>query len=205
MPAARRAGRNGQHSRRQTVAIAEGISTRLLGRILDSLNIGVVFVDRQNIIQVFSSTAGEMLGEEPAARIGSSVMVCHAEKSAPGVLKRIDDLSSGRVAMTQNWLDYQGRALREYILPVRDAGGEPAGTLLLLHDAAAQVDCLKRLGEWKDVHVSGQGELAPRQPGAGQALAQSAHAADCEPEVRPERVDAHPGPAGDARLGGGEL
>jgi hypothetical protein len=186
------------------VAIAEGISPGLLGRILESLNIGVVFVDRENIIQVFNTTAGEMLGENSAKRIGSSVMVCHAEKSAPGVLRRIDDLASGRVAMTQNWLDYQGRALREYILPVRDAGGEPAGTLLLLHDAAAQVDCLKRLGEWTDVHVSGQGELAPREPGAGLGLAQAGHAAGGEPAVRPASADSHRRTDGDAPRRGGK-
>ena len=144
------------------MAISEGISTGLLGRVLDSLNIGVVFVDRQNTIQVFNTTAGVMLGEDPVSRIGSSVLLCHAAESAPVVLQRIGDLSSGRESMRENWLNYRGRTLREYILPVRDANGEVAGTLLLLHDAAAQVDCLRRLGEWTEVRVSGLGDRAPR-------------------------------------------
>ncbi len=144
------------------MAIAEHISAEVLGSILDSLNIGVVFVDPQNVIQVFNATAGAMLGEDAASRIGSSLLLCHPPESEPAVLRRIADLSSGRTAMTENWLNYQGRALREYILPARDANGEVVGTLLLLHDAAAHVDCLQRLGEWKEVHVSGVGDRGPR-------------------------------------------
>lgn len=144
------------------MAIAEGISTALLGRVLDSLNIGVVFVDRQNDIQVFNTTAGIMLEEDPVSKIGTSVLLCHPVESVPVVLQRIGDLISGRESMRENWLNYRGRQLREYILPVRDANGEAVGTLLLVHDAAEHVDCLKRLGEWADVRVSGLGDRTPR-------------------------------------------
>jgi PAS domain-containing protein len=149
------------------VASAEGLTTGLLGRVLDSLNIGVVFVHTKNTIQVFNAAAGQMLGEDPAARIGRSLLLCQPSAAAPGVPRRVSDLSRGRVAMSENWLNYRGRLRREYILPVRDANGETAGTLLLLHDAASQVDCLKRLGEWTEVRVSGQGERSPGALNAG--------------------------------------
>jgi nitrogen fixation/metabolism regulation signal transduction histidine kinase len=168
-----------------------------LGRVLDSLNIGVVFVDCLNTIQVFNTAAGVMLGQDPVSRIGSSVLVCHAEESAPVVLQRISDLSSGRVSTSQNWLNYRGRMLREYILPVRDPNGEAAGTLLLLHDAAEHVDALKRLGVWTEVHVSGLGERAPRAAGPASAVAQTGHSAEKEPAVGPESADNARHTAGD--------
>lgn len=185
------------------MAIAKDISAGLLGSILDSLNIGVVFVDRENLIQVFNVAAGAMLGEDPASRIGSSVLLCHAAASAPAVLQRISDLSSGRISTSQNWLDYRGRALREYILPVRDAHGQPAGTLLLLHDAAEHVDALKRLGEWTDVHVSGLGERAPRSAAPAPATAQSGQTTERAPAERPAGAEAARPAAGDARGAGG--
>ena len=119
------------------------------------------------------------------------------------VLQRISDLSSGRESMRENWLNYRGCMLREYILPVRDANGEVAGTLLLLHDAAAQVDCLRRLGEWAEVRVSGLGDRAPSSVGPEPAVAQSGRPVVSEPAERPGNADAARHATGDERGAGG--
>jgi PAS domain S-box-containing protein len=140
------------------------ITVEILQNILDTLNIGVVAIDKGGEIVVFNRMAGEMLQQDPESRIGTSVLRCHPKESEPAVKKRISDLKNRVMERTETWLDFRGRILYEHICPMWDGRGEYVGVLTELHDAEDKAELLKRLGEWKDVRLSGVGEQSPRRP-----------------------------------------
>jgi PAS domain S-box-containing protein len=133
-----------------------------LSNILDALNVAVVATDENNNIVVFNRMAGEMLQEDPETRIGTSLLMCHAEQSEWGVLKMIRDMKTGESAGYDGPLNYRGRMMHEYISPLRDSQGNFAGMIMVIHDETEKVELLKRLGEWTVPHESGVGHRAPR-------------------------------------------
>ncbi len=140
------------------------ISLEFLQEVLDHLRIGLVVIDPDNTIVLFNRQAGEMLGEDPQARVGSTIMSCHPHESEPAVKKLIDDIKLGAISHYEGWVNYQGRILYEYIYPIRDPDGTFMGMIEELHDAAERSQLMQRLEEWEDVHVSGIGRRAPRNP-----------------------------------------
>lgn len=142
------------------------VTVEMLQSILDTLNIGVVATDKDDKIVVFNRMAGEILQQDPEARIGTSILRCHPKESEPAVQKRISDLRNRVMERTEAWLDYRERILYEYICPIWDEQGEYLGVLSEVHDAGDKAELLKRLGEWKDIGVSGVGKRAPRSPQA---------------------------------------
>jgi PAS domain S-box-containing protein len=141
-----------------------GVTVEMLQNVLDTLNIGVVAIDKNDRIVVFNRLAGEMLQQDPESRIGTSVLRCHPKESEPVVQKRISDLKNRVVERTEGWLDYRGRILYEHICPIWDGQGEYVGVLSEVYDAEDMAELLKRLGEWNDIYVSGAGDRAPRSP-----------------------------------------
>jgi hypothetical protein len=138
------------------------ISDDFLHSVLEHLHVGLVFVDSDRRIVLFNRLAGEMLHEDPAERLGSTILSCHPSESEGQVEKLIGELRAGALDHYEGWVNYRGRMLYEYILPVRGPDGEYLGMIDELHDAADRVEMMRRLGEWKDVHVSGVGARAPR-------------------------------------------
>ena len=130
------------------------VAVDVLHNILDALSIGVVVIDEDNHIIVFNRVAGEMNQEDPALRIGKSVGDCHREETMPAVQKRISDLRNRVMERSEAWVNLRGRMLIEYQSPLWDGEGEYVGTLVELHDAQHEAELLKRLGEWRNVHVS---------------------------------------------------
>lgn len=128
----------------------------VLAAVVEALDVGVVFADEENVIRVFSRAAGEMLREDPAARLGTSILACHRPSSETNVLARVAGLRDGPETPRRSWLNYRGRDLRETLTGVRDAEGRHLGTLLVLHDTGEHVACLRRLGEWTELPVSGE-------------------------------------------------
>jgi PAS domain S-box-containing protein len=140
------------------------ISLEFLQVVFDHLQIGVVVIDTDDKIVLFNRKAGEMLQEDPQARVGSTIMSCHPRESDPAVKKLIDDIKLGVIDHYEGWINYQGRMLYEYIHPIRDPDGTYVGMIEELHDANERSQLMKRLEEWEDVHVSGIGKRAPRGP-----------------------------------------
>lgn len=136
----------------------------VLKQTIDTLHIGIVLVDNDDKIVLFNRVAGEMLKQDPASRIGTSIYRCHAEVSEPVVKKMLTEIRSGALKYYEGWVNYLGRMLYEHIYPVRNMKGECVLVLEELHDAAEKAEYLKTTGEWKDVHVSGVGVKAPRGP-----------------------------------------
>jgi len=137
-------------------------SDAVLHSVLDHLNVGLVVLDADGRIALFNRLAGEMLHEDPAERIGSTILSCHPRESEGNVEKLMGDLRTGALDHYEGWVNYRGRMLYEYIFPIRGPQGEYLGMIEELHDAADDVELMRRLGERKDVHVSGVGARAPR-------------------------------------------
>lgn len=143
-------------------------SDTFLHSILDHLNVGLVVVAPDGRIVLFNRLAGEMLHEDPAERCGSTLLSCHPRKSEDRVERLMGDLRAGALDHYEGWVNYRGRMLYEYILPIRGPQGEYLGMIDELHDAADEVEMMRRLGERKDVHVSGVGARAPRPAESGE-------------------------------------
>jgi hypothetical protein len=139
-------------------------SVDFLRTMIDHLNIGLVIVDKDNRIVIFNHLAGEMLQQDPQERVGSSIFSCHPRESDQVVAKLISDLKSHTIDHYEGWVNYRGRMLFEFILPIWDDGGDYIGMIEELHDAAEKVELLQRLGQWKDIHISGMGARQPRDP-----------------------------------------
>lgn len=146
------------------------ISLESLQAVIDHLRIGLVVIDADNEIILFNRQAGEMLQQDPQARVGSTIMSCHPRESEPVVQKLIDDIRLGITEHYEGWVNYQGRILYEYIHPIYDRNGSYVGMIEELHDASERSLLMQRLAEWEDVHVSGVGERAPRKPEYGKGL-----------------------------------
>jgi DUF438 domain-containing protein len=131
---------------------------------IDSLNIGIVVIDNDDNIVLFNRLAGEMLQQEPEARIGTSIYRCHGEISEGPVAKMISDLKNGVMDHYEGWVNFRGRVLYEYIYPLWDSHHNCLGIVEELHDASEKAEYLKMRGQWKEIHVSGLGEKTPRSP-----------------------------------------
>ena len=137
-------------------------SDTFLHSVLDHLNVGLVVVDPDDRIVLFNRLAGEMLHEDPAERCGSTILSCHPRESEGKVEKLMGDLRTGALDHYEGWVNYRGRMLYEYIFPIRGPQGKYLGMIEELHDAADDVEMMRRLGERKGMHVSGVGARAPR-------------------------------------------
>ncbi len=140
----------------------------LLRKVLNAIDVGIVFIDADNKIVFFNREAGEMLNEEPEERIGTSVLLCHPKMSEQRVLQHIDEIRKGKRRVKVGILNYQGRYLEEIFCPVFDDLGNYLGLIEVLHDAGEKVSLLKQLGKLEEIptHVSGVGEKAPRRSDA---------------------------------------
>ncbi len=140
------------------------LEVSLLQNVLDSLHIGIVLVDEQDRIILFNRVAGEMLQQNPDERIGTSILRCHGHISEEPVKKMLSDLRQGKMEKYEGWVNYRGRMLYEYIYPLTDSTGTCIAIVEELHDAEEKAEYMKSKGEWKDIHISGIGEKAPRTP-----------------------------------------
>lgn len=140
------------------------VTLELLERFAEHLNVGIVIVDNDDKIILFNKLAGEMLQQDPQARIGSSILRCHGEVSEKPVMKMITELKSQVMDHYEGWVNFKGRMLYEYIYPLWDEYGNCIAVIEELHDAAEKAEYLKMKGKWEDTHVSGLGEKAPRSP-----------------------------------------
>ena len=94
------------------------VSASTLAAMMDALDVGVIFADRENVIRVFNRTAGEMLQEDAAGRIGTSILPCrpmHRRPPGPGSRRR----SARRRTLRRSWLDTAAVPARDPSLRTR--------------------------------------------------------------------------------------
>jgi PAS domain S-box-containing protein len=136
----------------------------IMQRVLDSLDIGLVILDRDDRIVVFNRKAGEMLQQDPESRIGSSILRCHPERAESGVLKMITELKTGELEKYEGWVNFIGRFMWERIYSIKDEQANYLATVAEFHDAAERVEYLKSRGEWTEPEMHGTGASSPRTP-----------------------------------------
>lgn len=140
------------------------MTLELLEKFADNMNVGIVLVDNDDRIILFNKMAGEMLQQDPESRRGTSILRCHGEVSEKPVMKMIADLKNRVMDHYEGWVNFKGRMLYEYIYPLWNTSGECLAVVEELHDAKEKAEYLKMKGEWKELHISGLGEKAPRSP-----------------------------------------
>jgi PAS domain-containing protein len=139
----------------------------ILKTVANSLNIGIVILDKHDRIVFFNKEAGEMLQQDPNARLESSILRCHPERAEPGVLKMIGEMKSSTPSNPfkyEGFVNFCGQFLYEYLYPVWDGNGEYLATVAELHDAEPRVAYLKAIDEWNPPEMHGRGDSAPRIP-----------------------------------------
>lgn len=136
----------------------------LLSKVIEHLNVGVVVLDAENNIVAFNRKAGEFLGQDHEARIGTSILRCHPQRAETGVLKMIDQMKTGELDKYEGFVNFLGRIVYEYIYPVRDDEGKYVATVSEIHDGTDRAEVLTSKGEFEQPEMHGSGESAPRSP-----------------------------------------
>jgi PAS domain S-box-containing protein len=140
------------------------LSSEFLTNVIEMLNVGVAVIDVNNDIILFSKIAGEMLQQDPEARVGTSILLCHPERAEPGVLKMIEQFRTGELEKYEGFVNFVGRILYEHITPIRDQSGKYLGAIIELRDAKEKAEYLKARGEYEEPEMHGSGESSPRSP-----------------------------------------
>jgi PAS domain S-box-containing protein len=140
------------------------LSIENLQHVVETLEVGVVVIDRDNNVVLFNRKAGEMLQQDPASRIGTSLLLCHPKRAEAGVLKMIEQLKSGELDQYGGFVHFAGRILYEYITPIKNPTGEYIGAIAEMRDAKEKAEFLKSKGEWKEIEEHGLGDSSPRSP-----------------------------------------
>jgi PAS domain S-box-containing protein len=139
-------------------------------KVLDNMDVGIVFIDADNKIVLFNREAGKMLNEDPEERIGTSILLCHPKESEEILREKIDEYRRGRVRVKHRITNYQGNYLQETFCPIFDDEGNYLGLMDVLHDASEKVSLLKELGKIESIPsgISGLGSRRPQEATAGQ-------------------------------------
>lgn len=131
------------------------LSTESLLDIIDALRVGISVVDDNNRIVLMNRLFGEMVQQSPAERVGTSVFNCHPPESRLAVEKMMNELRNGTRDHAEGWVNFRGRMIYEYLYPITGRDGNLVGIADELHDAADQVEYMKKLGVWKELPISG--------------------------------------------------
>ena len=139
----------------------------LLQKVLNTIDVGIVFVDPDNKIVFFNREAGKMMNEEPEKRIGTSILLCHPKKSEQKLVQFIDECRKDpQRRLKFEIVNYQGRMYQETLCSVSDDEGNYLGLVDVIHDAEEKVSLLKQLGKFEEPHISGAEPNVPRRPDA---------------------------------------
>ena len=109
------------------------LSPAQLSAVLDTLPVDVTFIDQDDRVRYFNSSADMIFGRTKAV-IGRTVQQCHPEKSLHVVNQLINDLKSGRRDAADFWITFKGRLVYIRYFAVRDRGGEYLGCLEVTQD-----------------------------------------------------------------------
>ncbi len=141
------------------------IRFELLQKIINTIDLGIVFVDNDNKIVIFNNTAGDMLNVDPEERIGTSILLCHPKESEQRVLQVFDFFRKNPQHRTEGKIvNVQGRYLQQTFYSISDEKGNYMGVMMVFKDAEDMVSLLKQSGDLEEPRVVGVGEKRPRRP-----------------------------------------
>lgn len=119
--------------------------------ILDSLQVGVIYVDKESRFAFVNKAGEEIRFIKSTDRIGTSVLECHS----PGVRKRVvEDLNSFKVgdyASRHKMIKSKGKYFDNSYNVVKDNNGEFKGVVLVSQDVTEKIRLEKELKKANEV------------------------------------------------------
>ncbi len=130
------------------------ITFELLQKIINTIDLGIVFVDTDNKIVIFNNTAGDMLNADPEEKIGTSILLCHPKESEQRVVQVFDFFRKNPQHRTKGRIvNVQGRYLNQTFYSISDEKGDYMGVMMILTDAKEMVSLLKQSGNFNEPRV----------------------------------------------------
>lgn len=105
-----------------------------LTNILDSLNVGVVFVDDNNRFAFVNKAGEEIRSISSDDRIGNPIFNCHNEKIHKHVAKDLESFRNGDYALRHKMIKSKGRYFDNTYNVVKDEDGKFKGVVLVSQD-----------------------------------------------------------------------
>jgi PAS domain S-box-containing protein len=126
------------------------VSEEALIRILDSLNVGVVFIDQENRIAFVNKEAERIRRIQAEERVGKSILDCHQGAMHERVKEVIEGFKKGIHAQRHRTVKTFGRSFDNTYNVVTDDQGNYAGIALVSQDITEKLSLeeeLKRTNE----------------------------------------------------------
>jgi len=121
------------------------IDSKVMQRLLESMCVGVVFIDRNNIVRYCNSGFENLKHQTGDKVIGRSVYRCHPEGLRSKVEHIVKDMKKGKLGHWQK-IAVDGEPLLENrISAIFDEDGCFMGTLLTVHDISFHKELTERL------------------------------------------------------------
>ncbi|MCZ7602828.1 MAG: PAS domain S-box protein [Ignavibacteriales bacterium] len=121
------------------------LDKRNLVDILDSLEVGVVYVDHENRFAFVNSAGEEIRGICSEERLGTSILQCHSERIHGKVLDDLKAFHSGEYATRHKMIKSKGRYFDNNYSVVKDDEGNFKGVVLVSQDVTEKVELEKEL------------------------------------------------------------
>ncbi|HOI28933.1 MAG TPA: ATP-binding protein [Melioribacteraceae bacterium] len=116
-----------------------------LVEILDSLNVGVVYVDKERRFSFINKAGEEIRNIKSEDRIGSSVLDCHAPQMQNRVLEDLSSFKKGEYLSRHKMIHVKGKYFENTYSVVKDANGEFKGVVLISKDVTEKEKLAKEL------------------------------------------------------------
>jgi len=114
--------------------ISNLIDKDLLFKILDVVEAGIIFVDREGQILYINNSAEQYRNIKAKERLGTSVVMCHPEPVHGRVREILENFKKGEIAKRHKIIYTNGRYYENVYNVVRDENGEYLGLVLETRD-----------------------------------------------------------------------
>lgn len=123
------------------------ITKEQLIRILDTLDIGVIYTDIDGNMQFINDMAEDVRNISKEDKIGQNVIDCHAVKGKPHVKKLLDVFKEGSVGHRHRLVRIRDKYFDNKYLVVQNPESEPSGIVLMSQDVTEKIELKKKLDD----------------------------------------------------------
>ncbi len=130
-------------------------------RILDALNIGVIYVDENGVIRYANKLAEEIRRMDRSERIGTHVVGCHPGSTHERVKKVLEEFKEGIINHRHKMIRVGKNYFDNQYISIKDENGNYKGILLTSQDVTEKVNLQKKLEEhYRNVEAEIKSKLA---------------------------------------------